>query len=699
MAIAAQRRVLLRARAAASSKRARSPRRTSAPSSNRGRRLLRAQCGHGTRIELDEPNRCSEGSISYSRVAGGCPAVARSADRSTIPPRFPSAPSGAPWSARALAAKTTRRWKSPRSTKADRLYDERFSAAFALPTRRLAKRLEKREMRRRMDASGSHEAKRQYYDAFAAAYERGRGGNDPGGYHELLDELEAGYVKRFGQGRDVLEVGCGTGLVLLRLREFARQARGVDLSPGMLEKAQQRGLDVTLGSATGYPPRQSCRRHLSSRCWRTSPKSKRRSRDGARHSPRRHGLGGVLTSVQLARLGQAARTPARSPRAPTSTTCTRASTRRAGRKLTPPGCVFVAPAAFASRSRAACGLMKTAFGRRLFEPPSHALCDSPFSDLRASTWPRMKNGARRVTRTPPRRARQPVARGPATARAHMTEPAREPAPSPVCERRRRRAALKFFNAAFRAEGRVSPGPRAGGRGRHWDPELSEVLRLYGTKRAGTASCSPFLTDSAGSGANGARDAHPLRGVRAAKRMDTIVLTNLMFETIGSTTYRRARQRLPAGGAPHAHDLTRDEPFTSHSTCICLRRVLERDPSCSSIAATLLVVFASLVLFAFGQPPKASLDRIETRALIRRYALELAAVRSLARPRLAPPGLSCGCWASRPKSSSAAPPSPPPASKPPARHRPRRRHRHRHVAPASALPRTSTSTKHEHEHEH
>src|SRR6266536_6672416 len=101
-----------------------------------------------------------------------------------------------------------------------------------------------------MDASGSRDANRQYYDAFSAEYERERGQNDPGGYHELLDELEAEYVRRYGAGRDVLEVGCGTGLVLSRIAQFARSARGVDLSPGMLAKAQARGLDVVLGSAT-----------------------------------------------------------------------------------------------------------------------------------------------------------------------------------------------------------------------------------------------------------------------------------------------------------------------------------------------------------------------------------------------------------------------------------------------------------------
>ena len=104
-----------------------------------------------------------------------------------------------------------------------------------------------------MDASGSHESNRAYYDAFAVGYEALRGDNDPGGYHELLDELEAGFVRRFGAGRDVLEVGCGTGLVLQRIQEFARTAQGVDLSPGMLEHARRRGLVVREGSATNLP--------------------------------------------------------------------------------------------------------------------------------------------------------------------------------------------------------------------------------------------------------------------------------------------------------------------------------------------------------------------------------------------------------------------------------------------------------------
>lgn len=104
-----------------------------------------------------------------------------------------------------------------------------------------------------MDASGTQAANRKYYDSFSQRYERHRGRNDPGGYHELVDELEAGFVQRYAENLDVLEVGCGTGLVLSRIATFARVAKGVDFSPRMLEKARKRGLDVVEGSATELP--------------------------------------------------------------------------------------------------------------------------------------------------------------------------------------------------------------------------------------------------------------------------------------------------------------------------------------------------------------------------------------------------------------------------------------------------------------
>jgi ubiquinone/menaquinone biosynthesis C-methylase UbiE len=104
-----------------------------------------------------------------------------------------------------------------------------------------------------MDGSGSQDANRAYYDAFSVRYEDQRGRNDPGGYHELLDELETEFVARFATGLDVLEVGCGTGLLLDRIRRFARTVHGVDVSPAMLRRAAARGHDVREATATNLP--------------------------------------------------------------------------------------------------------------------------------------------------------------------------------------------------------------------------------------------------------------------------------------------------------------------------------------------------------------------------------------------------------------------------------------------------------------
>ncbi|HWU87934.1 MAG TPA: class I SAM-dependent methyltransferase, partial [Kofleriaceae bacterium] len=90
---------------------------------------------------------------------------------------------------------------------------------------------------------------RAYYDDFAGWYERER--HLP--YHRMLDDLEVELVARYGTGKDVLEVGCGTGLILSRVAGFARTACGIDLSAGMLAHAAGRGLAVAQASATELP--------------------------------------------------------------------------------------------------------------------------------------------------------------------------------------------------------------------------------------------------------------------------------------------------------------------------------------------------------------------------------------------------------------------------------------------------------------
>jgi len=102
----------------------------------------------------------------------------------------------------------------------------------------------------RVAVSTGHDAhSRAYYDDFSTGYERERGR----GYHGLLDDLEVAAVRPLADGKRVLEAGCGTGLVLSRLAPHASYAAGFDLSPGMVAKARDRGLDVVLGSVTRVP--------------------------------------------------------------------------------------------------------------------------------------------------------------------------------------------------------------------------------------------------------------------------------------------------------------------------------------------------------------------------------------------------------------------------------------------------------------
>ncbi|MEM9067813.1 MAG: class I SAM-dependent methyltransferase [Myxococcota bacterium] len=88
-----------------------------------------------------------------------------------------------------------------------------------------------------------------YYDEFAQGYERARGR----GYHGLIDDLEMEVALPFARDQRVLELGCGTGLILERLAKVASDAHGVDLSPGMIAKAKDRGLNVSLASVTALP--------------------------------------------------------------------------------------------------------------------------------------------------------------------------------------------------------------------------------------------------------------------------------------------------------------------------------------------------------------------------------------------------------------------------------------------------------------
>lgn len=195
----------------------------------------------------------------------------------------------------------------------------------------------------------------------------------------------------------------------------------------------------------------------------------------------------------------------------------------------------------------------------------------------------------------------------------------------------RRAAIKFFNAAFRAE-------ESGLRQAHelaeevatWDPDLAEVLRLYGNEEGWHRELlTEFLGYLQGSVQPMGRVTRTFYKLYArAERMETIVLTNLMFETIGATTYRMALSNVRHPAARHMLTiLTRDESFHVPLNVHFLRHVLERDPSSKKrLKPIFLLLFISLTLLPLASRPKAkAFDGIPVYRLARGYAEQLARV--------------------------------------------------------------------------
>jgi len=89
-----------------------------------------------------------------------------------------------------------------------------------------------------------------YYDKFAQIYENKRGQ----GYHKMIDELEISILNKYLNPTDkVLEVGCGTGLILKEVDKKVSKAIGIDLSKKMLKKAENRGLEVYHSDASSMP--------------------------------------------------------------------------------------------------------------------------------------------------------------------------------------------------------------------------------------------------------------------------------------------------------------------------------------------------------------------------------------------------------------------------------------------------------------
>lgn len=216
----------------------------------------------------------------------------------------------------------------------------------------------------------------------------------------------------------------------------------------------------------------------------------------------------------------------------------------------------------------------------------------------------------------------------------LSEPIRFASPA------ERDAAVRFFNAAFRAEeSGLSQAHALSTQVAPWDPELAECLRLYGDEEGWhRALLTRFLGYLGG-------DVRPMgrvtgtfyRAYAKAERVDTIVLTNLMFETIGATTYRLALRRATHPAVRQMLTiLTRDEAFHVPLNVHFLRETLRHEwdepghPPARAFAGRLRLdalyhaLFVALLASSAASRRRAqAFDRIPFRELSTAYAEHLA----------------------------------------------------------------------------
>ena len=192
------------------------------------------------------------------------------------------------------------------------------------------------------------------------------------------------------------------------------------------------------------------------------------------------------------------------------------------------------------------------------------------------------------------------------------------------------AALKFFNAAYRAEeSGLRQAHEIAGEVESWDPELAETLRLYGDEEGWHRELLAEFLEWLGGGVlpMGPTTRTFYKLYARAKRHESIVLTNLMFETIGATTYRLAlRTAKPHPAVKQMLTiLTRDESFHVPLNVHFLRRVLARaDASAKPRLRRLYhLLTASLMASAYASRRRAKpFDNIPLATLARAYAEHL-----------------------------------------------------------------------------
>jgi hypothetical protein len=193
----------------------------------------------------------------------------------------------------------------------------------------------------------------------------------------------------------------------------------------------------------------------------------------------------------------------------------------------------------------------------------------------------------------------------------------------------RLACIKFFNAAYRAEESGLAGAhKLAEEVREWDPELAECLVLYGNEEGWHKELLDEFLAHIGSGPTemGRMVKGFYTSYAKAERMETIMLTNLMFETIGATTYRLSLRNVKQPLVRQVLTiLTRDESFHVPLNVHFIREILKHHPerSRTRLKAIYQVVFHSLVLMSPGSRKVArDFDRITWKELTKAYVENL-----------------------------------------------------------------------------
>ena len=193
----------------------------------------------------------------------------------------------------------------------------------------------------------------------------------------------------------------------------------------------------------------------------------------------------------------------------------------------------------------------------------------------------------------------------------------------------RSGAIAFFNAAFRAEeSGLRQAHELAGEVAAWDGGLAECLKLYGDEEGWHRELlTQFLHWLGGEVRPMGRTTRTFyRLYGRAKRMESIVLVNLMFETIGSTTYRLAlREAAHPAVRQMLTILTRDESFHVPLNVHFLRQALARAPrSRARLRSLYHATFLALVASTIPSRRRAfRFDRIPRPVLARAYAEQLS----------------------------------------------------------------------------